>query len=568
MWNLSRCVIVAVVITVIPASVISASGQVETAKTRVDKAVAALKRDHPGAKVELNEKTGLPRSIRGLVSPQIGLAPAPKAKLEDVDKIVGEFFSSNQGLFLQSGPAPGIRITQKKMDPQIPGRAIARVQQIVNGVDIFGAEAAVGVDLAAADVDKLTTTFVVPPTLDLHPSVSSVDAEARVRKDYAAELTAHTDTAQTEIALAGREPRLLSKLIIFDPTVFNLPTTGLRLTWLIKIGTFLYFVDARDGAIVHKYRDLSSAKTRSTYDANFGGTIPGKLVINEAGGIAGIDPSADAKLAHEYAGSTYDYYMKEFSRDSYDNSPAGGAPLISTVQYLQIQNAYWKMDIHQMIYGPGFAAAPDVVGHEITHGVIEAETHLQYYGESGAANEAFADLFGVMVAASRSGTIDWKIGVGIPGFSSNHPLRNLAKPHNGGFDPKQVFSATNQGQPDYYTEMVSSGNPICSSTSDRDNGCVHFNSGILNQAFYLAASGGTGPHGDITVIALGTNKLEQILYRTLTTDKLTSSALFKDVARGSVEACGDLATQAKFGISTADCSHLEDAYRSVGISII
>ncbi len=565
MHRLSRQCVLSLLSAILSTTVGTAVGQVETDKAQVDKAISALKRDHPNVKIELNDKTGLPRSIKGLVSPQIGLAPRAQANLQDVDKIVGEFFSSNQALFLQNGPSSGIRITQRKMDPQIPGRAIARVQQTVNGMDIFGAEAAVGVDLTAANVDKLTTTFVAPPTVDSHPTMSESDAKALVRRDYQEELAAHSDTAQTEIALAGKEPALSSQLIVFDPTVFNLPTAGPRLTWLIKVGTFVYFVDAHEGRIVHKFRDLTSARTRSTYDANFGAGLPGKLVINEAGSFSGDSPCEDAKLAHEYAGSTYDYYYAEFKRDSYDS---GGAALVSTVRYLQTKGAFWNKGSHQMIYGPGYVGSPDVVGHEITHGLIEAEIHLQYYGEAGAVNESFADFFGVMVAASRSPAAEWKIGVGIPGFSASHPIRNFAKPHNGGFDANKDFdSNTNQGQPDYYTDMVSSANKICSTTGDRDNGCVHFNSGIMNQAFYLAAIGGTGPHGDVTVAAVGTKKLEQVLYRTLTADKLTSGSQFKDVVRGSVDACGDLATDGRFGVVQDDCSHLQEAYRAVGIPV-
>src|SRR5258708_39699062 len=108
--------------------------------------------------------------------------------------------------------------------------------------------------------------------------------------------------------------------------------------------------------------------------------------------------------------------------------------------------------------------------------------------------------------------------------------------------------------------MVSAANKICSTTGDRDNGCVHFNSGIMNQAFYLAAIGGTGPHGDVTVAAVRPKNLEQILYRTLTADKLTSGSQFKDVVRGSVDACGDLATDGGFGAAQDDCSHLQEGY--------
>ena len=42
----------------------------------------------------------------------------------------------------------------------------------------------------------------------------------------------------------------------------------------------------------------------------------------------------------------------------------------------------------QMVYGEGFAAADDVVGHELTHAVIEYSANLLYYNQSGALNES------------------------------------------------------------------------------------------------------------------------------------------------------------------------------------
>ena len=47
-----------------------------------------------------------------------------------------------------------------------------------------------------------------------------------------------------------------------------------------------------------------------------------------------------------------------------------------------------------MVYGNGFAAADDVVGHELTHGVTEFSSHLFYYQQSGAINESMSDVFG------------------------------------------------------------------------------------------------------------------------------------------------------------------------------
>jgi bacillolysin len=546
---------------------VALSAQVDSDKSRVQKAIAELRIDHPNAKIEMSEKTGLPKNIKGLVSAQINLAPKPQAKLEDVDKIVKEFFSSQQALFLQSYTSSGIKITQRKMDPQIKGRAIARVQQTVKQLDIIGAEAVVAIDLTVGEVDSLTNSFIPAPSVDVTPKVSEAEARALVRREYDEELHTHPDVDDTEKSIAGPEPEASSSLVIFNPSTFGLPTTGLKLSWLVRIGTFVYFVDARDGNVIHWHRDLASMKTRSTYDANFGLNLPGTLVMGEHGPISGATLCKDARLAHDFAGVAYDYYASRFHRDSYDNNPSGGSDLISSVQYSHSKKAYWDKLKRQMIYGPGYASALDVVGHEITHGVINAEVQLEYFGEPGAANESFADFFGVMVAASRTGTIDWQIGKDVAGLSANTPIRDMSSPRALGFDPNKWFGPGNQGQPDYYTDKVSDIKTICASSDDAGSGCVHFNSGILNKAFYLAVVGGPGPHKDIQVTGIGATKAEQILYRTLTADKITSSSQLRDVASGAVAACDELAVKTTaFAISASDCAHFREAFRAVGLN--
>ena len=58
-------------------------------------------------------------------------------------------------------------------------------------------------------------------------------------------------------------------------------------------------------------------------------------------------------------------------------------------------NAFWNGK--QMYYGAGFAGADDVVGHEMTHGVIDQNSELFYWGQSGAINESLADIMGEIV---------------------------------------------------------------------------------------------------------------------------------------------------------------------------
>ena len=99
---------------------------------------------------------------------------------------------------------------------------------------------------------------------------------------------------------------------------------------------------------------------------------------------AGGGAHGEALMAFRNAGLVRDYFFLTFGRDGIDDNdgegPAGGAVLESYVRYGRTQNAYWCTTksydcpkANAMVYGPGYAAAIDIVAHEMTHGVIAFE---------------------------------------------------------------------------------------------------------------------------------------------------------------------------------------------------
>ncbi|WP_412566268.1 M4 family metallopeptidase [Streptomyces nojiriensis] len=113
--------------------------------------------------------------------------------------------------------------------------------------------------------------------------------------------------------------------------------------------------------------------------------------------------------AHWNAGQVYDFYKKNLGRDSLDGSGGAVNSLVGVTYYgLPYANAFW--DGTKMVYGIGdtefkpMSADTDVVGHEMTHGVIEHSANLVYAGQSGALNEALADYFGNAIDVTASGT--------------------------------------------------------------------------------------------------------------------------------------------------------------------
>ncbi|WP_329028881.1 M4 family metallopeptidase [Streptomyces sp. NBC_01423] len=112
--------------------------------------------------------------------------------------------------------------------------------------------------------------------------------------------------------------------------------------------------------------------------------------------------------AHWAAGKVYDYYKNHFDRDSLDGKDGFIYSLVGVVNNgMPYNNAFW--DGTKMVYGQGggdyrtFSADTDVVGHEMTHGVVQHTANLVYAGQSGAMNEALADYFGNAIDLEANG---------------------------------------------------------------------------------------------------------------------------------------------------------------------
>ncbi|MEW2581061.1 M4 family metallopeptidase [Streptomyces syringium] len=254
---------------------------------------------------------------------------------------------------------------------------------------------------------------------------------------------------------------------------------------------------------------------RTVCDARHHEVLPGEKVWGE-----GDAPTEDATVNRAYAGlgATFDFYLNTYGRHSLDNR---GLPLDAVVHYGQSYgNAFW--DGERMIFGDGdnslfldFTIPVDIIGHELTHGVVQHAANLEYYGQSGAINESIADVFGSLVKQyvlrQTSDEADWLIGAGLLGPKVEHgqALRSLK-------DPGTAYDDNVLGRDPQPTSM----NDYVHTS--RDNGGVHINSGIPNHAFYLLA------------IALGGyswEKAGRIWYETLVSGALSPDAQIIDFAR-------------------------------------
>jgi Zn-dependent metalloprotease len=232
----------------------------------------------------------------------------------------------------------------------------------------------------------------------------------------------------------------------------------------------------------------AAKKHRLVYDAKHGSWagLPGNPVRAE-GAPKVEDPAVNEAYGH--AGATYDYFRKVHRRNSLDDH---GMTLISSVHFgTSYDNALW--DGEQMIYGDGdgtiflrFTKAVDVVGHELTHGVVSHTCNLDYQGESGALNEHFADVFGSLVKQWRkrhtAAQADWLIG---PAIMGPQPAATAAQ--------KATALRTFKAGKAFVNNPYLGTDPQPKRLEDKytgsdDNGGVHINSGIPNHAFYLVAT--------------------------------------------------------------------------------
>jgi len=283
---------------------------------------------------------------------------------------------------------------------------------------------------------------------------------------------------------------------------------------------------------------------RRLYDAQRKTVLPGTLIRSE-GEKAGADVAAAE--AYDGAGVTFDFYARVYGRSSVDGR---GLPLDASVHYgLNYGNALWNG--RQMIYGDGdgkifnrFTGSIDIIAHELTHGVTQYTAALVYQDQSGALNEHFSDVFGILVkqyvrkqTAAKS---DWLIGEGIFTSAVNGAAVRSMKAPGSAYDDKVVGKDPQPGHMKDFKKMVV------------DNGGVHVNSGIPNRAFYLAAT------------MLGGNPWKiagRIWYDSLTT-RLKPRATFADCARATAEAAA-----ARYGAGSEPHRAVVEAWKEVGIEL-
>ena len=332
-----------------------------------------------------------------------------------------------------------------------------------------------------------------------------------------------------------------------------------------------YFIDAKNGNYLGKkdkifYTDATGTAATAysgsqTIHSDFTGTNyrlrdytkgSGIITLHGESGQRGADytsSSANWTLtgtniaaldAHYGVSQTYAFYQANFNRNSYNGTGEHLYSYVNDPTYTD--NAFWDgsaMNFNKRSTGAaGGVTGIDVTGHELTHGVTQTTSGLNYNGESGAMNESMSDIMGKSVQFwSKPSDVNWLMS-----NDMNWIIRDMSNPNS-------------HSQPDTYKGTFWY-------TGTADNGGVHTNSGVGNFMFYLLVTGGSGTNdigNSYSVTGIGLAKADQILYRSETV-YLSPTSKYADWRTACINAATDL-----YGSGSNEVTQVQNAWFAVGV---
>jgi bacillolysin len=458
------------------------------------------------------------------------------------EQIARQFFLKHRGLLRLAQPDVELALVKKERDDL--GHQHLRFAQRYKGLPVWRSELSAHFDLGGI-LSAIDGAYVPTPELDsVEPTLSFEEA------------VAFANTAGGKEALAKNV-----ELVIYAPM-----GQGPRLAWKFELSaslleSWLVLVDALNGSILHRSPLVCDAAVQGSGVDLFGVTRPlhvwqqgtsyymvdtskpsynvgfdpvsnphGIINVGDAKGL-GIDevlqigrtdlvvssaPNVWAVPAAVSAAfnlsEVYDYYRERHNRNSLDGQGGNVTAFVGVRNY---DNACWVGSLGVMVFGDArpFAGSLDAVGHELTHGVTDHTANLIHQNQSGALDEALADIFGEMIEARTRGNNDWIIGSEL-----TPPLRNLKNP--------AAFPYFNGRYPDKMSSYLNEPN-----NANGDWGGVHVNATIIGHAFYLMAEG--------LPDAIGLRPAASIVYR-CQTQHLFAQSEFVDFRLGCVLSAEEL----------------------------
>lgn len=241
--------------------------------------------------------------------------------------------------------------------------------------------------------------------------------------------------------------------------------------------------------------------------------------------------------AHYHVGRGLDFFRTVLRRRGLDNTGTGDVLVIvhdnsrtRSAWSRARASSYKRANAEVISIGDGVpgtslpAAAYDVLVHELAHGITRNTSRLAYQGESGALDEAFAD---VMAASAELWIAGQPEKLPIP----TKPTVIGENVTTNGVGLRDLQDPQAHDQPDHYSNLLPC--PPGSPPSDSNDKCwVHTNSGIANRAWSLMALGGVHPLSGVKVPAIGWERAALLWYNTVT--RLGPQATMLDAAKAMV----------------------------------
>lgn len=495
-----------------------------------------------------------------------------------------------------------LRLRSVDRDPSLPSRTIERFQQVHQGVPIWRAE-------VVRDSERgvpLSIFGVLSPDLALsvEPSLAPDVARESLERIGGTESALLTDVELVIVPLENGAHRLAYMAVVAGGgdvvRVFVDAHTGAELLRYRDIRTQAAVGSGR--GVLGDLKKLSVLRQAGAYTTDDQHRPPVLQTYDLRNNLARViniltrdgllfasDLATDvdndwtdvsAVDAHVHVGWTYDYFFKRFGRRGLDDrdrpivtlingvSPQGALALPFPDFALFAINAFWcnvcgpgriglmyfgngippGVSLDGQNYGP-LAGSLEVAAHELTHGVVASSSALIGSGESGALDEAFADIMGTSVEffyhtpGPGRGQADYLIGEDIVRAVLPGALDGIRSMN----DPRRF------GDPDHYSIRY---------TGTDDQGGIHINNGIANHAFYLAIEGGTHRTSGVTVQGVGAvnrDQIEKVFYRAFVF-LLPANARFSTARAATVRAAQDL-----YGVGNAVERAVTQAWTAVGV---
>lgn len=512
-------------------------------------------------------------------------------------------FFSIYGQFFGLGQDDDMRLYQRDTDQQ--GRTIARFRQYYKGIEVEGGEYALHSEsnllkIGHGKIIEQLDLNTQPETEELYALRRALD-DLKV-KTYAWQDPSWEESIQEELADSSARYFPKGELRLMLLSGDQLIQSRYRLVWHFNIRTldpddFLsVYIDTKTSKILkvsslrrtcsqqsgtaktlyNNYQSLDMTKRawpRNDYVLNDCRKIETKFhernSFGETRGWKWVDKIThtdndwdethiQATSAHWAAQKAWDYFYETFDLEGPDGEGKGTRIWVdwSDANGEEIGDAMFEPSSKSNYLYVGSKnqrslATLDIIGHEYSHGVVAGSAGLVYERESGALDESFADIFGVLIEAytqEESSPSDWLIGEDVEAVRSIANPSAYDQPMFYGEEDPFWFDASTQGCETPSMDLPPLGNDFCG---------VHTNGGVQNYWFYLLSNGGLVR--DQQVYGIGLDKAAQVVYFNLKR-YMQAYSNYQDARLGSIQAATDL-----FGECSNEVAQVKNAWAAVGV---